>query len=44
MRVIERLNEIMMNVKTLDKYLDSKTDGSGNGYVREEAIPGETLT
>ncbi|MGI6628580.1 MAG: hypothetical protein ACOX4K_09600 [Bacillota bacterium] len=26
MRVIERLNEIMMNVKTLDKYLDSKTD------------------
>ena len=26
MRIIERLNEIRMNTKTLDKYLDSKTD------------------
>lgn len=26
MRVIETLNEIRMNIKTLDKYLDSKTD------------------
>jgi hypothetical protein len=26
MRVIEGLNEIRMNTKTLDKYLDSKTD------------------